>query len=116
MVELSRGAKKICKLRNYQADLGRPATAPANAYVDNHALDSYAHSVGLSRAARQYLLAYHFGREKHMDGTLRVRRCSGKDNKADMHTKTLAATAFQRGRVRHAMYSLAALRARPRAI
>jgi hypothetical protein len=115
MVELSRGAKKICKLRNYQADLGRPATAPANTYVDNHALDSYSHSVGLSRAARQYLLAYHFGREKHMDGTLRVRKCSGKDNKADMHTKTLAATAFQRGRERHAMYSLAALRARSRA-
>ena len=114
MVELSRGAKRICKLKNYQTDLGRPATPPADAHVDNHALDSYAHSVGLSRAARQYTLAWHFGREKHMDGTLRVRRCSGKDNKADMHTKTLAATAFQRGRERHAMHSLAALQARPR--
>ncbi len=35
MVEFSRGAKKICKLWNYQADLGRPATAPANTDVDN---------------------------------------------------------------------------------
>ncbi len=115
MVELSRGAKKICKLRSYQADLVRPATPPANTYVDNHGLASYSHSVGLSRAARQYLLAYNFGREKHVDGTLRVRKCSGKDNKADMHTKTLAATAFHRGRERHAMYPLAALRARSRA-
>ncbi len=73
MVELTRGTKKICKLRNYQADLGRPATAPANTYMDNHALDSYSHSVGRSRATRQYLLAYHFRREKHMDGSYLTR-------------------------------------------
>jgi hypothetical protein len=45
MVELSSGAKKNCKLHNYQTDLARRATAPANTYLDNHALDSYAHSV-----------------------------------------------------------------------
>ncbi len=108
MVELSSGTRKICKLRNYQADLGRTATASANTYVHNYALDLYSHSVGLSRAARNYLLAYHFGREKDVDGAVRARKCIGKDNKADMHTKTLVATAFQRGRERRAIYSLAA--------
>jgi hypothetical protein len=95
-VSLCGVAQSVIWLRGLLQDLGAPQRQPTVIYEDNLGAISLAKGQQVGRRSKHIDVRYHYVREQHEGGVIEVTHCASADMLADILTKPLGATVFDR--------------------
>jgi hypothetical protein len=83
-------------LRQLLSDLSFPSSQPTPLYCDNDAATRLAEDHVWHSRTKHIRVKYHYTREQVLEGSISVTRVRSSDNLADIFTKPLNRTDFQR--------------------